>query len=147
MNSYCTASIIVRTTPEKGIKVQYYPTHYGHATSLGHLRLSEKERVTIAGNFLQGVTFERILDDIRCNVDTSLRRIHLTTRKDITNIQQAYGLRDFQHHADDATIHVSTFPVLCYYTNNKESCLGSNVNICWKMISCLYCRHHYKQKY
>ena len=103
VNSYCTASIIVRTTPEKGIKVQYYPTHYGHATSLGHLRLSEKERVTIAGKFLQGVTFERILDDIRCNVDTSLRRIHLTTRKDITNIQQAYGLRDFQHHADDAT--------------------------------------------
>ena len=82
VNSYCTASIIARITPEKGIQIQYYPTHYGHATSLGHLRLSEKERVTIAGNILQGVTFEGILDDIRSNVDTSIRRIHLTTRKD-----------------------------------------------------------------
>ena len=52
---------------------------------------------------MHGVTFERILDDIRSNVDTSIRRIHLTTRKDITNIQQAYGLCDFQHHTDDAT--------------------------------------------
>ena len=35
-------------------------------------------------------------------MDNSIR-IHLITRKDITNIQQAYGLRDFQHHTDDAT--------------------------------------------
>ena len=65
MNSYCTASIFVKITPEKGLKVQYYSTHYGHTTSLGHLRQSEKERVTIAGKVLQGVIFERILDDVK----------------------------------------------------------------------------------
>ena len=36
-------------------------------------------------------------------MDTSIRKIHLTTRKYITNIQQAYGLRVFQHHTDDDT--------------------------------------------
>ena len=53
---------------------------------------SEKDRLTIAGKLIQGVTFERILDDIRNNMDSSLERIHLTSRKDIANIERAYGL-------------------------------------------------------
>ena len=60
--------------------------HYGHRTLLGHLRIPQKDRVAISGKLFQGVTFKHILDDIRNTMDTSINRIHLTTRKDIDNI-------------------------------------------------------------
>ena len=40
---------------------------------------------------------------IRHRADQSIHTIHLTTRKDIANIQRAYGLRVAQRHKDDAT--------------------------------------------
>ena len=70
---------------------------------MGHLRLTEKERLVIAGKLTKGVTFERILDDIRNSLDTSVERIHLATRKDISNIQQAYGIQVEQYHNDDSS--------------------------------------------
>ena len=36
-------------------------------------------------------------------MDTSINRIHLITRKDIANIQQAYGLQEAQYHKDEST--------------------------------------------
>lgn len=102
LNTYCTAAIIVRETHDDKIVVQYYPTHYGHTTMLGHLRISQNERLAIAGKLLQGVAFERIIDDVRTSMDTSINRIHLITRKDIANIQRAYGLQEAQYHKDDA---------------------------------------------
>ena len=69
---------------------------------MGHLRLTEKERLVIAGKLTKGVTFERILDDIRNSLDASVERIHLATRKDISNIQQAYGIQVEQYHNDDS---------------------------------------------
>ena len=70
---------------------------------MGQLRLTEKERLVIAGKLLKGVRFERILDDIRKfnSLDTSVERLHLATRKDISNIQQAYGIPVEQYHNDD----------------------------------------------
>ena len=70
---------------------------------MGHLRIPKTERLAIAGKLLQGITFEHILDDIRNGMDNCINRIHLTTRKDIANIQQTYGLREAQYHKDDAT--------------------------------------------
>ena len=94
---------MVTHNPEKhAIYVRVCHTHYGHFKSLGHLRLSSEDRQHIAGKVAQGVTFERILDDIRENVSTKLSRIHLMTRKDISNIQRAYGLRSVEKHNDDA---------------------------------------------
>ena len=37
----------------------------------------------LAGQLLQGVSFQHILDNVRDNVDGELKRIHLLTRKDI----------------------------------------------------------------
>ena len=102
LNTYCTAAITVRKN-ENQILVSYCPTHYGHKMLLGHLRIPRNERQAIAGKLLQGVTFERILDDIHDSMDNSINRIHLTTRKDIANIQQAYKLREAHYHEDDAT--------------------------------------------
>ena len=101
LNTYCTSTIVLKRK-DQTIFVQYCPTHYGHRKLLGHLRLTEKERLVIAGKLLKGITFERILDDIRNSLDTSVERIHLATRKDISNIQQAYGIQVEQYHNDDS---------------------------------------------
>ena len=56
----------------------------------------------IAAKLKQGVTFERIIDDIRDSVSSSFSRIHLTRRKDLSNIQRAFGLRTVEKHREDA---------------------------------------------
>ena len=47
----------------------------------------------IVGCLSQGVTIEHILDSIRDNVGDSIERIHLISRKDIRNIERAFGLK------------------------------------------------------
>ena len=44
---------------------------------------------------------ERTLDDIRENLSQKLARHHLIERRDIANIEQAYGLKDVQRHQND----------------------------------------------
>lgn len=104
INAHCTASLTVSTTDDKTcIRVDVHKTHYGHEISLGHLRLLGSERIAIAGQLAQGVDFQHILDNIRDSIGKEFNRIHLLTRKDITNIEKAYGLRVAQRHKDDAT--------------------------------------------
>ena len=57
----------------------------------------------IAAQLAQGVTFQRILDNIRDSVAHKLDRSHLATRKDIANIERAFGLQRVIKHPDDAT--------------------------------------------
>ena len=70
---------------------------------MGHLHLSQGDRDKIAASLSKGVTFEKILDDIRDNVDTSFSHIHLLSRKDLQNIERAFGLKGHIKHSDDAT--------------------------------------------
>ena len=125
LNAYCTSAIVCRKNEGSAhaLEVEYCATHYGHSQSLGHLRLQHSDRLEIAGKLFQGITFERILDDIRDRVDQSIHRIHHTTRKDIANIQRAYGLRVAQRHKDDAT------SVMAWIRNNKK-------------ITQFYCTNH-----
>ena len=78
-------------------------THYGHQLSIGHLRLQNSVRQSIAGQLAQGVTFQHVLDEIRDSVSHRFERIHLITRKDIANIERAFGLGGSERHKDDAT--------------------------------------------
>lgn len=85
LNAHCTAAITATTKiPGTELRVSVCKTHYGHTCSLGHTRLSESDRLTIVGQLAQGITFERILDNIRDNVGSKFEHIHLTTRKDIS---------------------------------------------------------------
>ena len=104
INAYCTATITA--TRERGsdcIEVQICESHYGHKIALGHLRIPESEKRAVATQLAQGVNFQRILDNIRDNLGRDFKRIHLLTRKDITNIERTYGLQGAQRHKDDAT--------------------------------------------
>ena len=69
-------------------------THYGHKISLGHLRLSKQDKLSVAGQLLQGVNFDSLLDKVRDNVGTKLQRIHLIVKKDLYNIERAFHLED-----------------------------------------------------
>ena len=104
ISSQCTASLAVSTDTNSGcIKVQVCRTHYGHTTSLGHLRISESERLAIAGQLAQGVDFQHILDKIRDKLGKEFQQIHLVTKKDTANIERTYSLKGAQKHRDDAT--------------------------------------------
>ena len=103
INAHCTAAMNVSKNENKTIQMELHSTHYGHELSLGHLRLSDSERVAIAGKLADGVDFQHILDNIRDSLGKEFQRIHLLTRKDITNIEKTFGLKVAQRHADDAT--------------------------------------------
>ena len=105
LNAYCTAAIVVTQSDQDQHKIQanIFTTHYGHSITIGHIRLPKEHRYTIAAKISQGVTFERVLDDIRESIGVHVSRLHLTTRKDIMNIERAFGLRTAQKHKDDAT--------------------------------------------
>ena len=49
----------------------------------------------------QGVTRDKILDDVRESVTDEFRRHHLIDWKDLANIERAYGLKSIQRHAND----------------------------------------------
>ena len=61
--------------------------HYGHEHRLGHLRIPMGQCQALAGQIAQGVTFEHILDQIRDSVCQRFERVHLLTRKDLSNIE------------------------------------------------------------
>ena len=60
-------------------------------------------RLKIAGKLVQGVTYDKILDDIRNSVSDNFKRIHLIQRKDINNVECAFKQEGGQGHQDDAT--------------------------------------------
>ena len=81
LNAYCTAAIVV-TQATKGDKhimqAHIYKTHYGHHSSIGHLRLQKCQREAIASKLAQGITPQHVLDKIR---DSSLKEYILSQRK------------------------------------------------------------------
>lgn len=100
INSNCTASLTAKVLSGQG-EVSICHTHYGHDTSLEHLRLSATQCEIIAAKLQRGVSRESILDDIREDFPGGFQRQHLIERQDIVNIERAYGLRIVQHHEDD----------------------------------------------
>ena len=85
------------------MKAEVCHTHYGHQTRLGHIRLGAQDRLQIAGKLAQGVTLDKILDDVRSSVSDNFKRVHLLQRKDIHNIERIFKLEGGQRHHDDTT--------------------------------------------
>jgi hypothetical protein len=102
IDSYCTAKIILHHSGKNGsLKADITTTHYGHTISIGHLRLSKQQRLNIAGQLLQGVSFDSILDQVRNNIGTKLERIDLLMKKDLYNIERAFRIRGCERHSND----------------------------------------------
>ena len=82
--------------------MRVHKTHYGHGLSLGKIRLSKRDQLTIAGQIAQGVSFERILDNVRDTVGANFNRMHLLTKKDLNNIERSFSLRTTERHPIDS---------------------------------------------
>ncbi|XP_049779635.1 uncharacterized protein LOC126176522 [Schistocerca cancellata] len=63
----------------------------------------------VAGKIAEGVTFQRILDDVRDSIHCEeVERLHLLTRKDLHNIKREFLIDPHQYHSSDE-ISVSIF--------------------------------------
>ena len=87
--SHCTAHIYATVNIQtRAVRVRYNSTPFNHDTHLGHLRISNATRTMIASKLQQGITTQRILDDIRDpEQGKQIGREHLVSRKDINNIR------------------------------------------------------------
>ena len=61
----CTSTIKEVTYHDGKIKAEVCYTHYGHNKDLHHTWLSQRQRQQIAAKLQQGITREKILDDVR----------------------------------------------------------------------------------
>ena len=99
---YCTASITVVRKEEGDVSAHICKSHYGHSLNIGHVRLAKGDRLSIAAQLAQGVSFDKILDNIRESVGTDFERIHLVNKKDLYNVERAFNFRGIQKHSVDS---------------------------------------------
>ena len=78
-------------------------THYSHTLSPDHLCLSNVIRKETATKLSEGVTIDKLLDDVRDNASTDFKRSHILTKRDIHNIERAFSLKGLERHTGDAT--------------------------------------------
>ena len=88
-NCTCTIKLIER---ENGTFVsEVYRNHYGHESEFGHIWLTTSTRQQIAAKLQQGISKEKILDDIRESVGLEFQREHLVGKRDLFNIEKAFS--------------------------------------------------------
>ena len=85
----CTAHIKAIKDLDSGeMNVRYCSTHHNHTVTMGHLRMKESTRLKIAAQLQQGVSIQRIMDDVTAG---GITREHLLTKQDIHNIKLQYN--------------------------------------------------------
>ena len=104
----CTAGIKVTKRDDGKILAEICHTHHGHKNEVQHTWLSKGRRIEIAARLQQGVSRDRILNDIREDAtkhsDLEFKRHHLVDKKDIGSIKTAFALNDIEKHSDDQTL-------------------------------------------
>ena len=89
-------------TLSKSVVVEYCSTHTGHEIKVKHLPILQDIKLKIAQKLQDGVSINRILDDIRDNcLDGGVGREQLVTRQDILNIKRKLNLHTIQKHSND----------------------------------------------
>lgn len=117
INGFCPASISMKLK-ENQCHVLYISTHVGHMNDLKHIRLTADERRSIALQLAKKKPRKEILKSIRCSLpDDDLRRIHLTNRKDIINIENSLNRLD----NDDVVKHPADPMSISFWVNNHNN--------------------------
>ena len=126
------------TTKSNGqVNVEICRTHYGHKHELQHIRISKIKRREIAMKIREGISRERVLDEIRESVAKDLHRHHLVDKKDLNNITTAYGLENIRRHGNDQQSVLAwieewkeneeTNPILFYKLQGEEASDGASL--------------------
>ena len=93
----------IKDTDTGEVVVHYCSTHHNHEVRMGHLRIQGVTRMKIAAQLQQGVSMQRIMDDVRDNTSSGITREHLLTKQDIHNIKNLYNIEGVMRHANDHT--------------------------------------------
>ena len=102
INRNCTSTLNVSNLTNGEVKVEICYTHNGHTREIQHTWLPKEKRQELAAKIQQGVPREIFLDDVRDSVtENNFPRHHLLGKKDLLNIERAFGLKDFQRHISD----------------------------------------------
>ena len=103
INGHCTAHMkAVHNQKTNEVNVEYCATHNSHAIQLAHLCMSDEIRSSVASKLQQGISVERILDDIRDTLSSEgIKREHMVTRKDINNVRLQYNIEGIMKHSND----------------------------------------------
>lgn len=80
------------------VTVEYCDNH-NHQVQLGHIPIPEHTRFIVARKLQEGVTIEKILDDIRDDVGASIKRHHILNRQDIDNIKRQFNIAGIERHS------------------------------------------------
>ena len=100
----CTAHIKVSVQLlSSQVTATYCDYHHNHRVSLSHLSIPDTIRLELAAKLQQGVSMERILDDIRDSVGDGLNREHLIRRQDLHNIRHQYNIEGVSRDQNDLT--------------------------------------------
>ena len=90
---------------EKGyysVSITYIPTHYNHDQKLGHLRLSNSTKNSVAEKLKEGIDVSHIIDSFRnSEMADGIFCDHLITEKDINNIRKRFNVDGIQKHSND----------------------------------------------
>ena len=125
------------TTNDNGkVSVAINATHYGHEKELQHVWIPKGKRKEIAAKLQQGVTRERIIDDIRGSVRDSFQRHHLVNNQDWKNIESAVGLKNMQRHANDQTSVLSWIHE--WENSNENAILFISYKVKWHLKALAY---------
>ena len=92
---------VTEDTITKMIKVSYCCHHSNHEPEICHLRVPEEVKNVVAAKLAEGVTIDRVLDDIGDSVSGIMEREHLMNRQDIRNIEYKLNLQSIEKHRND----------------------------------------------
>ena len=88
----------VHETLNEKVVVDVCYTHHG-LEEIQHIWLSREKRREITAQINQGVSVDRILEDIREEMLTKdIKRHQIVVKKDLDNIKRSFGLSDFKKH-------------------------------------------------
>ena len=111
-------------TLSKSVVVEYCSTHTGHEIKVKHLPILQDIKLKIAQKLQDGVSINRILDDIRDNcLDGGVGREQFVTRQDILNIKRKLNLHTIQKHSNDL------LSVCSWVEEMKQLRVQSNISI------------------
>nr|XP_008192473.1 PREDICTED: uncharacterized protein LOC103312776 [Tribolium castaneum] len=108
IDGFCPARLKVIIDKNNQCKVSFIKQHVGHDEGdLRHLFLTLQERKCLANKMALKIPFPQILDEIRDSVvGSQLDRIHLLTRKDLSNIERSFHLQSsvVRHESDAVSV-------------------------------------------
>lgn len=97
----CTAYLKATESTESGEVVVEYCDSHTHPIQLGHIPIADDSRMFIAQKLREGVAIDKILDSIRDNIGSTIKRQHLINRQDINNIKRQFNVEGIERHHDD----------------------------------------------